>query len=311
MVIKASASAEIRTLVDALHGDHDVQRESAIARLSVIGSRAVSRLTEAFDETEERSAKVAILRALEAIADHRAGPIAERAIKEGGDIGVAAAGVLRALLTSAREQSATSALDALLAAALDGTKDSRVRQAAVEALQDTPASVRNRVAEALRANPAPADPVWDDAVEGRLPERPELLRDALTARAGGAPLNALRKLIDAVREKERDAPKAQRDAWLGLRGSMHHALALRGSRVALYDLREAIEAEPDARRLPASLLAALHVLGDRTCLEPLAALRDRTKTADEHLRHQLTSAYDAIVKREKTKKRRQSPKPRA
>jgi hypothetical protein len=305
MVIKASASAEIRTLVDALLGDDEVQREAAVARLSVIGPRAVTRLTEVFDQTQERPAKVAILRTLEAIADHRGGPVAERAVTERGDVGVAAAGVLRALLTSPREQSATNALDALVAAALGSTADQRVRQAAVEALQDTPASVRNRVAEALRADPAPVDPVWTEAVEGRLPERPELLRDLLTTRAAAAPLNALRKIIDAVRVRERDAPRAQRDAWLALRGSMHHALALRGSRVALYDLRETIESEPDARRLPPSILSALQALGDRTCLEPLAALRDRT-AADQHLRHQLASAYDAIAKREK-RKRRLSP----
>jgi hypothetical protein len=311
MVIKASASTEIRTLVEALQNEDGVQREAAVARLSVIGARAVARLTDAFDETQERPVKVAILRTLEAIADHRGGPVAERAIKDRGDVGVAAAGVLRALLTSPREQSATNALDALVAAALDGTNDQRVRQAAVEALQETPASVRNRLAEALGANPAPGDAVWHDAVEGRLPERPDLLRDPLTTRAGAAPLNDLRKLIDAVRVRERDAPRTQRDAWLALRGSIHHALALRGSRVALYDLRETIETEPDARRLPPSLLSALQVLGDRTCLEPLAALRDRTKGADEHVRHQLASVYDTIAKRERVKKRRQSQKPRA
>jgi hypothetical protein len=292
-----------------LQGDDDVRREVAIARLTVIGSRAVARLTEAFDQTQERPSKVAILRTLEAIADHRAGPVAERAIKERGDVGVAAAGVLRALLTSTRDASATSALDALVAAALGGTDDQRVRQAAVDALQDTPASVRNRVAEALRADPAPVDPEWTEAVEGRLPDRPELLRELLTTRAAAAPLNALRKMIDAVRARERVAPETHRDAWLALRGSLHHALALRGSRVALYDLRETIESEPEAQRLPPSMLSALQVLGDRTCLEPLAALRDRT-TGDAHLRHQLASAYDAIAKREKPT-RRHSPKPRA
>ena len=35
MVIKASASAEIRTLVEALDADDDVHREAAIARLAV------------------------------------------------------------------------------------------------------------------------------------------------------------------------------------------------------------------------------------------------------------------------------------
>ena len=52
MVIKASASAEIRLLVDALSGPDDVRRDAAAARLSVIGARAVERLLEAYKRAE-------------------------------------------------------------------------------------------------------------------------------------------------------------------------------------------------------------------------------------------------------------------
>jgi hypothetical protein len=309
VVIKASSSAEIRTLVDALEQGDELHREAAVARLAVIGSRAVERLIEAYGKTTERLSRVTILRALEAIGDHRAGALARQAIHESGDVAVAATGVLRALLTASRTASATEALDALVAVALDRTHAKNVRLAALDALQDMPDDVRARVAEALRADPdagfheisrpAADVAVWNEAMEGHLPEDAGALRGLLATRASGAPLNALRKMIDAVRAKEREVPAARRDGWLALRGSLHQALALRGSRVALYDLRETLENETDVHRLPVSFLAALHVLGDRTCLEPLAAAWGRTAASEEHIRYQLASALKAIAKREK------------
>ena len=80
---------------------------------------------------------------------------------------------------------------------------------------------------------------------------------------------------------------------------LHQALALRGSRVAVYDLRETME---QARGpLPPSFLAALHVVGDETCLEPLAAAW--TASAEAGWRHQVEAAFHAIVKREKISRR--------
>jgi HEAT repeat protein len=84
MVIKASASTEIRALVDALGGSDDVHREAAIARLGIIGARAVDRLTDAYANTTTRSTRLAILRALEVIGDHRSAPLARQALGEGG-----------------------------------------------------------------------------------------------------------------------------------------------------------------------------------------------------------------------------------
>jgi len=318
--IKSSSSAEIRALVAALSSDDEVQREVAVARLSVIGGRAVDRLLEAYAQLEDRRAHVAILQTLEAIGDYRAAPLARQAIAEGGNIGIAAAGVLRALVTSRHGATATLALDTLIATTLDSNQDRRLRLAAFDALQDMPAKVRAPIAEALGRDSkntlreiaaladketARATAVWTDAIDGRLPESPADLREALNAEAGSAPLNQLRKLVDAVRTREREASAQSRPGWLALRGALHQALALRGSRVALYDLRETVEAA--GTPLPASFLAALHVVGDASCLEPLAvawaATSDANTPETARWRQQLEAALRAIVHREKLTKR--------
>jgi len=327
MVIKASSAAEIRTLVDALGAEDDVQREAAIARLGVIGPRAVDRLTDAYAKTSNRGAHLAILRALEVIGNHRSVPLAQQALAEGGDVAVAATGVLRALLVSSHAATAAAALDTVVATTLDVSRDRRLRLAAFDALFDVlrelPPDLRARVTDALRSDAgrgtsdvadlmtmadreaARAEAVWKDAVEGRLPEAPEELREALATRGASAPLNTLRALVDAVHAREREAPEndvAARHGWLALRGALHQALALRGSRVALYDLRETIE--EGATRLPASFLAALHVLGDVSCLAPLAAAWGADTTADAaKWRHQLAAAFKAVAQREKATKR--------
>src|SRR5262245_39307644 len=283
MAIKASAAAEIRTLVDALAADDEVRREVAIARLGIIGSRAVDRLIDAYTAASDRRAHVAILRALEGIGDPRSAPPARQAPVEGGDIAVAAASVLRTVLSSKHAATAAGALDALVAASLDARNDRRVRLAAFDALQDMPADVRQRVRDALDADgpsdirdvaritdadAASAEAVWADAVAGRLPETPDALREAINRRGASAPLNNLRRLIDTVRSREAE-DRANAAAWLAVRGTLHQALAIRGSRVALYDLRETIEARPGS--LPMTFLTALHVVGDVSCLEPIAA----------------------------------------
>ena len=315
MVIKASSANEIRTLVAALGGDDEVRREAAIARLSVIGARAVDALGRAYDSAADPATKVAVLRALESIADGRAAAVARRALSEGGDVAVAATSALRSLLDSPHGPTATDALDALVAAALDQTAERRLRLAAFDALHDMPEGVRARVAEALAADPDPrvkaravtlpreaaaAESIWQDALEGRLPDNPAVLREVAQTRAQSAALSALQKMIDAIRAREGSATRSARAGWESLRGALHQALALRGSRVALYDIRETIE---QARRpLPTSFLAALHVLGDESCLEPLAAAYTRAGS-DERWRVQLAAAFRAIARREKITRR--------
>lgn len=317
MVIKASAAAEIRQLISALSGDDDVRREAAIARLAVIGRRAVDRLIAAYESTGDRDTRIAVLRALEPVSDGRMVPLARKALSEGGDLAVAAAAALRGLLNSTDGPTGADALDALLAVALDPAAERRVRLAAVEALQDMPEGVRARVAAALQADSDPAlkarasglprdaaaaDAVWQDALEGHLPDSPAVLRDAAQTRAQAAALSAIQKLIDAVRAHEGSVrADVRRGEWQALRGALHQSLALRGSRVAVYDLRETLAAARE--RVPVSFLAALHVVGDQSCLEPLAAAYSRTHADDARWRHQLAAAFRAISTREKVTRR--------
>jgi hypothetical protein len=98
VVIKASASTEVRTLVTALASDDEVRREAAIARLAVIGARAVDALGRAFDARADARTRVAALRALESIGDPRTVAVARRALGEGGDVALAAISALRSLL---------------------------------------------------------------------------------------------------------------------------------------------------------------------------------------------------------------------
>ncbi|MEX1127157.1 MAG: hypothetical protein WEB50_01195 [Vicinamibacterales bacterium] len=310
MAIKPSAASEIRTLTAALASPDDVTRESAVARLAILGPRAVDRVTAAY-AAASRETRAAILRVLEAIADPRGVAVARQALREGGDVGLAGASALRALLDSPVTSAATAAFDALVEAAMDPSMERRVRLAAFDALQDMPGGVRERVAAALHADGDPrlqaglvqtprdaaaAESLWRDAADGDPGDSPSALREALTTRGASAALGVMQKMIDAVRTREAAvASRPQREAWRTVRGALHQALALRGSTVAVYDLRETLEdaAEP----LPATFLTALHVVGDQSCLEPIAAACSRT--TDARWRQQLTAAFDAIAKREK------------
>jgi HEAT repeat protein len=313
--IKASASAEIRQLIAALGGGDDVQREAAIARLAVIGARAVDALVTAYSSTTDTDLRIAILRALESSGDPRTIAVAREAIADRGDVAVAAATALRGLLDSTHGPSATEALDLLVATVLDPSADRALRMAAFDALHAMPEGVRARIAEALKTDPDPqmkartldssrgaaaADVVWQEALEGRLPAKAGSLREAAQTRASVAAFTALQKMIDAVRTREGSVAAGRKTEWQVVRGALHQALALRGSRVAVYDLRESVQ---DARGpLPSTFLAALHVVGDQTCLEPLAAAYVRAQT-DQRWQSQLAAAFHAIARRERITKR--------
>ena len=266
MVIKASAAAEIRHLIEALGAEDDVRREAAVARLSVLGARAVDRLVAAYRSAPTREMKVAVLRALEVAGDRRIVAVSKSAIQEGGDVAIAAVAALAAQIESTHAATAAEVLDVLVAAALDPAKEKRVRVTAYQAIQHIP-QVGDRIAAALRSDPdaglkaaaldaprdkAATDAIWQDALEGRLPDEPGLLREVALTKALTAPLGALQKMIDAVRAVEGSLPAGhRRDQWRAARGALHQALALRGSRVAVYDLRETIE---EAQRTPAGLI---------------------------------------------------------
>ena len=130
------------------------------------------------------------------------------------------------------------------------------------------------------------------------------LREAISTRAADAPLADLRRLIEAIAERERAETKpAAVNDWKAARGAVHQALALRGSRVALYDLRETFERATGP--LPSPFLAAVTIVGDESCVEPLASAYANA-AADQRWQHQLAQAFHEIVKRERLTKRHSS-----
>jgi hypothetical protein len=317
MPIRPPAGAAIRPLIDALGGDDEVKRESAVARLAVIGPRAVEHLLHEYPTAPLRL-QSGILRAFEAMADPKALPVARAAAStEGPELAVAAVGVLRALLTSPVPAVAGDALDAVVTLALDLTRPAAARVTALDALRVLPADVREAVRKNLaddsdpevraRAALAPSragaaaslidDAAWMDAVEGRLPASPEALKQAVTLRRGKARLTELQHLVDHVRAREqRESDAGRREEWRAVRGTVHLALAARNSRLALYDLRDSL-LDPD--RLPVAFLAALEEIGDATCLETLAAAYEASsRSGDAWWREHLATAFRAIVHRE-------------
>jgi hypothetical protein len=308
VVIKASAASEIRALVEALSGPDPVKRDAAAARLSVLGARAVEQLLSAYERARTADMHVTLLRVLEPIGDPRVLETGRRALKDEPDVAIAAAQVLKGLLDAREPGVATAALDALVSVALDVEAPPIVRRAAFDTLRALPEDVRAGLAGVLGAEAdwaesadAPESPrqavksAWTAAIDGRLPERPSELREAIQSRAGKAPLTSLQKLVDALRAREA-ADAAHAAEWQALRGSIHKVLGLRGSRVALYDLKESLS---QARTpLPVSFLAALHLVGDSSCLEPLAQAYAHAATPEEWWRQQLASAFRGVMTRE-------------
>src|SRR3954451_9610790 len=101
MPIRPSSSAEIRQLIEALGGADDVRREAAVARLAVIGPRAVEHLLQDYPAATMSRTRAGMLRALEASGDPRVVPRASPSLDDQSaspEVVNAAIGVLRALL---------------------------------------------------------------------------------------------------------------------------------------------------------------------------------------------------------------------
>ena len=247
-------------------------REAALARLTVIGARAVVHLTDlAARTTASAPGRVAALRALEAIGDARAIDVAKRALGDDDKaIAVAAAGLLQRFLTGNRGADVT---DALTATALDRGAQEAVRLAALLALEDleraaleplwdalatdSSGSVRAHAADARRGRHV--EVASDD---GPAPlDDPERLRRELSTNGRPVSLPELQRLIDRIRTREESESGAQREAWRRARGAAHVAVAKRGSRLALYDLRESLERSTSP--LPVEFMAALSLVGRR------------------------------------------------
>ena len=314
MVIRASSGKEVDALVADLSSESAIKRDTAVARLTVIGRRAVDRLVELSSNSKaSAAARVAAFRALEGIGEPRALQSALATFAEpDSSIAVAAVNTARVFLHSAQ---GVDALDRFIEVALDRRRSVTVRVAAIQALADLPETTVKPVLTALRDDPdaeirnvlqplprrAVVNPVQrlEAAAEGRLPGDPEALRSAIARSATSVPLSTLHQIVERIRLHEGSLPRERRVEWMSTRAATHVALAHRNSRLALYDLRETIESSRE--RVPVEFFAAVTAIGDTTCLEPIATAYSRAR--DDWSRRQLADAFRAIIGREKLTRR--------
>jgi len=312
--IKASSARQVETLIADLGSDRPDTREAAVARLTLLGARGVERLLLLLDSTASTNARAAALRALEAIADPRAIDRVLDAIDAADPaVACAAASAARVFLRGPR---GNVVVDRLTTAVMDAARPDDVRITALRALGDLERSTLAPLLAALQRDPSDAikaatrlssavDPgeVVTRAAERGLPQDPDELGEAVTRAGDAIALPLLLRLIERVREREAAEPEARRAEWTRVRGRVHVALAARGSRIALYDLRESLESVSAASApLPVEFLAALSTAGDVSCLEAVAAAYARA-TNNAWWRDHLADVFKAIVKRERLTRR--------
>jgi HEAT repeat protein len=322
VAIRTSSAKEIDGLIADLASDRALARETAIARLTVIGARAADRLVSLIDQPDHSAtSRVAALRALEGLGDPRALEPALRAAG-GVDADVAAAGVA-VVRTFVRGRHGVAAVDGLAAIGLNPAVNETIRLDAIEALGDLDAATVKPLWQALATDPSPR--IRARALKGkpgrsRVPSRPESLSpvERLTAMAeeglpddsellcrllttDGAAVSPshLHRMVERLRDREEAEAPARRAWWTRARGCAHVALAKRSSLLGVYDLREALENASGP--LPVEFLAALALIGDASCLDAIATAHGRAM--DRWWREHLADAFHAIVARKRLTRR--------
>ncbi len=322
-----------KALIEQLLASQDpVATEAAIARLAIIGRPAlrqvVQRLADAPPEHLPR-----LLRVVERIGDPGALPTLQALLgHDTEDVAIAAVDALGAVLDSPDAVAAAAALDALTAAALDRAGADAIRLRAFDVIATAPvrsaaydadivaplrrqlrkdpsAAIREGVSDAPVAAPTDAvGPDGDDRLDaiaaGDLPADPERLRQLLGTQGQAAPLTVLHRLIERIRAREATIEGEGLEQWRVARATAHLALAARGSRLAVYDLRETLEAL--GGQTPVGMLSALQQVGDASVLDVVADAH--AAAPDTWFRGQLAAIFRAIVEREKLTRRQATMK---
>jgi hypothetical protein len=277
------AAKDVDRLIADLHSTDALRRDAAVARLRIIGGRALSRLADVIASDAAATTRALALNALEGMDDVRAADVAFAALGDADpETVIAALGVLCAWVAN---EKGTRLLEAITAIAVDSTRSARVRVAALAALSDLP----EHLVQPIRAQAPPpesAGPPLND---------PVALREWIETHGGTSTLSSLHDVVTRTREREQGESSArQRGEWLRARGLAHHALARRHSLVALYDVRETLATAKAA--LPQSFLSTAAAIGDASCLEPLARAWSASPK-DLTWRHQLAATAATIARR--------------
>jgi hypothetical protein len=278
-------SSDIDRLIADLQSSESIRRDAAVARLRILGNRALPRLIDLVASHDSPVVRALALDAIEGIDDVRVIDVAYDALRDGDiEVVIAALGVLRRWVA---EETGTRLLDAITAITVDRNLDARVRVAALAALSELPEHLVRPIRDQAPP-PESAGPSLDDPVQ---------VREWIQAYGAGATLNTLHELVTRTREREHaESSSRLRSEWLQARGRAHQALAKRDSVVALYDLRETFEGATSA--LPQSFLSTATAIGDASCLEPLARAW-AASGKDLDWKHQLSMTATAIMRREK------------
>ena len=301
----------VESLLADLAADDGVRRETAITRLSLLGIPVVEPLVEVASHAPAPIARVAALQALELIgANHVLGPAGACLNDRDPAVARAALEIMGRLVRSDEED---RSLDQITTVALDGTRDEGLRLDALRVLAELPRKIVEPIWRALKSDPSPAVRHYVSDVPAVLPRLADLTtfsmiaspgaaHQLISAQATSAPLTALRRLVDHLRAEERaESDRARRVEWTIARGALHQALAGRGSRVALYDLRETIETADGP--LPGTFLAAVSAIGDASCLDGLAAAYARSAEPEPEgpgwWRERVRESFREIVRRKR------------
>ncbi len=315
MPLPRRPAPSIAALVHDVVDGAPIAREAAVARLAIAGARAEGLVIQALGAADHRG-QAALLGVLERWTT-------DRALSAGIDclasadptVATAAVAAVRAHLQSADPDLASRALDALVTTSRDVDRAEAARLAAIDAVADAGgASAMAAVQERLRDDPNPrirravADAAGPAGLSGGAqieavaadPGRDPLAVQRLIGEAGAhGGLAALHQLVLALAHRERTATTdADRAGWTLALGAAHHALAARGSRLARLDLRDALERTPPERL--GELVAAAELVGDASCLGPLAAA---WAAGEEPTRARVAAAFAAIVARDSLTRR--------
>lgn len=319
MPITVSSGQQIDLLIADLSASSSVTRDAAVARLTIIGTRAVGRLIAVVESAAPSPARVSALRALEGIASPRALAPALASLDDRDDVvALAAVPIARTFLRGAQ---GASVVDHLTQVALDVHRHQDLRLAAIQAIsdlesgtlkplwkslaQDANEAVRSKArAAVVRTSAPPADSALAASADGDLLDL-AALRHTIAQTDRSVSLAVLHRLVERIREREMGQPPTRRAEWTMTRAAAHLALANRGSRLGLYDLRESLE---DAMGpLPVEFLAALSLVGDASCLEAIAAAYVKAGGSNDSQldwwRQHLAGVFRAIVKRERITRR--------
>ncbi len=310
MAIRPPQSSDLTGLLDALSSGEALQRDSAVARLTLIGRRAAPKLAAlTTDSSTSGGTRAAALQALAAIGGPHALAAARASLDAAEDAVACEAVDILGAFARGNGREASRALDDLTGLALSAVAPTDRRLAAIAALKGLPDRLMQPVYDALARDRSPrivahiagrragAISSLEEVAERALPDTPELLAALVRDDGEGTGVTVLRKLIDVVRQREAITTTDERGLWCSVRGQIHAVLASRGSRIAVYDLRETLE--QTAGPLPIGFLSATAMVADAGCLEAIASAWMNASGADRWFRDHLTDVFRTIVARER------------